>query len=57
MAGPAWSQAPDEATRTAARALGTAGVEAFEAGDMNTASDKLEKAYQLLKVPSLGLSA
>lgn len=54
-AGPAWSQAPDEATRTAARALGTAGVEAFEAGDMTAASDKLEKAYQLLKVPSLGL--
>lgn len=54
-AGPAWSQAPDEATRTAARALGTAGVEAFEDGDMLAASDKLEKAYQLLKVPSLGL--
>jgi hypothetical protein len=54
-AGPARSQAPDEATRTAARALGTAGVEAFEAGDMVAASDKLEKAYQLLKVPSLGL--
>ena len=52
---PAFSQAPDEATRTAARALGTAGVEAFEAGDMVAASDKLEKAYQLLKVPSLAL--
>jgi hypothetical protein len=49
------AQAPDPATRTAARALGTAGVEAYQAGDYAAASDKLEKAFQLLKVPSLGL--
>src|SRR5262245_27010829 len=52
---PAWAQAPDEATRTAARALGTAGVEAYQAGDFAGASDKLEKAYQILKVPSYAL--
>jgi len=45
----------DDATRTAARALGTAGVDAYQAGDYPTASDKLEKAYGLLKVPTLGL--
>jgi len=46
---------PDEATRTAARALGTAGVESFQAGDYAAANDKLEKAYSLLQVPTLGL--
>jgi hypothetical protein len=52
---PAAAQAPDEATRTAARALGTAGVEAYQANDFATATDKLEKAYALLHAPSLGL--
>jgi hypothetical protein len=46
---------PDEATRTAARALGTAGVESYQAGDYAAANDKLEKAYGLLQVPTLGL--
>ena len=46
---------PDEATRTAARALGTAGVDAYQAGDYPGANDKLEKAYGLLQVPTLGL--
>ncbi|HEV8549337.1 MAG TPA: hypothetical protein VGQ57_09915, partial [Polyangiaceae bacterium] len=45
----------DEATRTAARALGTAGVQAYQAGDYAAADDKLEKAYSLLQVPTLGL--
>jgi hypothetical protein len=52
---PAWSQPADEATRTAARALGTSGVEAYQAGDFVLASDKLEKAYGILRVPSIGL--
>ncbi|HTQ03891.1 MAG TPA: hypothetical protein VMI54_08535, partial [Polyangiaceae bacterium] len=52
---PAAAQAPDEATRTAARALGNAGVEAYQANDFATATDKLEKAYALLRAPSLGL--
>lgn len=49
------AEEPDDATRTAARALGGAGVAAFQGGNFAAASDKLEKAYALLKVPSLGL--
>lgn len=45
----------DDAARAKARALGYAGVEAYEAGDYATASAKLEESYQLLPVPSLGL--
>ena len=45
----------DDAARAKARALGYAGVEAYEAGDYTTASAKLEESYQLLPVPSLGL--
>jgi len=54
-ASPAFGQQADEATRTAARALGTAGVEAYQANDFASATDKLEKAYAILKVPTLGL--
>jgi hypothetical protein len=49
------AESPDQATRTAASALGYAGVEAFQAGDYAGASERLEKAYALLKAPSLGL--
>lgn len=56
-ASPAFGQQVDESTRTAARALGTAGVEAYQANDFATATDKLEKAYSILKVPTLGLWA
>jgi hypothetical protein len=49
------AQAVDDATRRAARNLGVAGVEAYEAQDYANASEKLEKAYQTLKAPSLGL--
>lgn len=52
---PLLAQAADESTRTAARALGSAGVEAYQANDFATATDKLEKAYALLHAPSLGL--
>ncbi|HEX2674260.1 MAG TPA: hypothetical protein VHM25_25460, partial [Polyangiaceae bacterium] len=45
----------DDATRNTARKLGYAGVEAYQAGDYRTASEKLEKAYAVLRVPSLGL--
>lgn len=55
FAGVAAAQASDPATRTAARALGTAGVEAYEDGQYEAASEKLEKAFGILKVPSLGL--
>lgn len=55
VAFPALGQQADEATRTAARALGTAGVDAYQANDFATANDKLEKAYAILRVPTLGL--
>jgi hypothetical protein len=45
----------DDASRAAGRQLGTEGVEAFERADYATAQVKLEKAYRVLRVPSLGL--
>jgi len=45
----------DDASRSAARTLGYAGVEAYQAGDYAAASGKLEKAYTVLQAPSLGL--
>lgn len=45
----------DDATRAAVRKLGDAGTNAYEAGDYELASEKLEKAFQLLMVPSLAL--
>lgn len=57
-AGPARAQSidrPDDASRAEARKNGYAGVESFQAGDFATARDRLDTAYQLLRVPSLGL--
>jgi hypothetical protein len=51
----ATAQTVDDATRASAREIGTAGVEAFQAGDYEAASEKLEKAYRVLKAPTLGL--
>jgi hypothetical protein len=45
----------DDASRSAARKLGYSGVEAYQAGDYATASEKLERAYRVLQVPSVGL--
>ncbi len=42
-------------TRFAVRKLGDAGVSAYRAGDYASASEKLEKAYELMPVPSLAL--
>jgi hypothetical protein len=53
--GTASAQAIDDASRTAARALGTSGVEEYQAGHHQAASDRLEKAYAIARVPSLGL--
>jgi len=47
--------AVDSATRSAARDLGYEGVEAYEAGNYPVAMDRLERAYAVLKVPSLAL--
>lgn len=55
FAAPARAQEVDASTRAAARDLGYAGVNAYQAGDYTTASAKLEKAYAVLKAPSLGL--
>lgn len=55
VTGAVHAEEPDEATKTAARALGGAGVAAYQASDFNSASDRLEKAYALLRVPSLAL--
>ena len=54
-ASPVRAQAGDEASRAEARKIGYAGVEAYQAGDFATARERLETAYQMLRVPSLGL--
>jgi hypothetical protein len=56
LSGAGLAAAPvDEASRATARKLGYSGVEAYQAGDFKGASDKLERAYRVLRVPSLGL--
>lgn len=55
MSSSASAQEIDDASRTAARAMGTSGVEAYQAGNYQEASDRLEKAYAIARVPSLGL--
>ena len=52
---PAHAQDIDDATRAAARKLGSAGLNAFQEHDYATASDKLGKAFHVLQAPSLGL--
>jgi hypothetical protein len=54
-AAPAVAQSRDEASRAEARKIGYAGVEAYQAGEFATARERLDTAYQLLQVPSLGL--
>ncbi len=49
----AWAQS--DATRAAARDLGADGVEDFQAANYAAASDKLSRAFEILRVPSLGL--
>ena len=44
-----------EATRAAARQLATEGVNNFEAGEFTAASDKLNRAFETIRAPSLGL--
>src|SRR5688572_12231454 len=55
FAGEASAQAVDSAARGAARSLGYEGIQAYQAGDIATAVDRLERAYQVLRVPSLAL--
>lgn len=51
----ALAQTADPAARAAARDLGYQGVKAYQNADYSTAVDRLSRAYQVLKVPSLGL--
>ena len=51
----AHAEEADSVTRDAARSLGLSGVDAYQAGNYAVASDRLEKAYALINVPSLGL--
>jgi hypothetical protein len=52
---PAAAAEPDASTRAAARNIATAGVLALERGDVELATQKLTKAYELLPVPSIAL--
>ncbi|HYJ09689.1 MAG TPA: hypothetical protein VEX18_11790 [Polyangiaceae bacterium] len=51
----AGAQTSESASVSAARALGTSGVEAYLDGQYEQATDELEKAYAILRVPSLAL--
>ena len=55
LSGHARAEEADSVTRDAARSLGLSGIDAYEAGDYAVASDRLEHAYALINVPSLGL--
>ena len=49
------AQPLDTISREAATSLAVAGLEAYEAGQYSEALDKLEKAYAVARVPTLGL--
>ncbi|HVW29720.1 MAG TPA: hypothetical protein VHC69_30360 [Polyangiaceae bacterium] len=49
------AQQVDERTRSAARELAEQGATALQNGDTNGAIDKLERAYQIMHLPTVGL--
>lgn len=49
------AQPLDDVSREAATALAVAGLEAYEAGSYEEARNKLDKAYAVARVPTLGL--
>jgi hypothetical protein len=49
------AQEADERARSAARTLAEDGVVAYQNGDIPSAVDKLERAYQIVKLPTVGL--
>jgi hypothetical protein len=57
LTGAARAQAPDESTLAAARQLGQDGVGLYERGEYAAASAKFERAFAVVKVPTLGLWA
>ncbi|MBN2193430.1 MAG: hypothetical protein JW751_11495 [Polyangiaceae bacterium] len=52
---PALGQQPDDTTTRAARELGNEGIELYDQGEFAAALDRLQRAYGVIKVPSLGL--
>jgi hypothetical protein len=52
---PAPAQDADPSVTSAARQIGFEGVQAYEAGRYEEALDKLQRAYDLVKVPTFGL--
>jgi hypothetical protein len=52
---PAFAAEDDAATRSAARKIALDGIAALQRGDAEQAMQKLEKAYRLLRVPSVAL--
>jgi hypothetical protein len=57
LAMPAFGQAPDESALAAARLMGQQGVALYGQGDYAGASERLESAYSVVHVPTLGLWA
>ena len=55
LALPTGALAQSDAQRGAARELGAEGVDDFQAGRFSDASTKLSQAFEILKVPTLGL--
>jgi tetratricopeptide (TPR) repeat protein len=55
VSGTVHAQPLDNVSREAATSLAVAGLEAYEAGQYSEALDKLEKAYAVARVPTLGL--
>jgi hypothetical protein len=55
LATSAWAAEPDASTRAVARKIATDGVAALQDGDAELASQKLEKAFELLPAPSIAL--
>ena len=52
---PTLAEEVTEAARSAARTLGYEGVAAFQKGDFQTAAQKLDLAFKVVKVPTIGL--
>ena len=53
--GRAEAQQVDDRARGAARTLAEDGVTALQNGDATSAVDKLERAYQIIRLPTVGL--
>lgn len=52
---PAVAAGPSDSARGAARQLGSEGLQAYDQGNFAVALDKLDRAYAVMKVPTVGL--